>query len=78
MYEVQMPKFGATMLEGEVAQWFVKVGDKVSVGDELCEISSDKITNVLEAYVDGVVAEIIVEAGDSAEIGEVIATIKVN
>ena len=76
MYEVQMPKFGAMMKNGEVQEWYVKVGDKVSVGDNLCEISSEKITNVLESYVDGVVDSIIVEEGDSADIGDVIATIK--
>lgn len=71
-----MPKFGAMMKNGEVQEWYVKVGDKVSVGDNLCEISSEKITNVLESYVDGVVDSIIVEEGDSADIGDVIATIK--
>ncbi|OLS33774.1 biotin/lipoyl-containing protein [Bacillus sp. MRMR6] len=76
MYEVKMPKFGATMRSGEVDIWFVKEGDKVSKGDQLCEISSDKITNVLESYVEGTVETIMLEEGEEADIGVVIAVIK--
>lgn len=76
MYDVLMPKFGATMKEGEINEWFVAVGDTVKKGDKLCEISSEKITNTLESYVDGVVEEIIVEEGDTAEIATPIARIK--
>ena len=77
MHEVQMPKFGATMSQGEISEWYVKVGDKVAKGDSLCEVASEKITNVLECFVDGTVEQILLEEGDSAEIGTVIALIKV-
>jgi pyruvate dehydrogenase E2 component (dihydrolipoamide acetyltransferase) len=73
-----MPKFGATMRSGEVDVWFVKEGEQVSKGDQLCEISSDKITNVLESFVDGTVEEILVGEGEEAEIGVVIAKINSN
>ncbi len=75
MKDVLMPKFGATMKTGTIDEWFVKVGDTVKKGDKLCEISSEKITNTLEAYEDGVIAEIIVEEGDEADIAEPIARI---
>lgn len=76
MYEVQMPKFGQTMKTGEIGEWFVKVGDHVTKGDELCEISSEKITNNIEAYVTGTIEEILVEEGDEAEVGATICKIK--
>lgn len=76
MYEVRMPKFGATMQSGEVSEWLVKVGDRVEKGTPLCEISSEKITNTLESFTVGEVAEIVVEEGDEADIGEIIALIK--
>lgn len=76
MHEVQMPKFGATMTSGEVSEWKVKVGDHVNHGDEICVISSDKITNALQVYVTGVVEEILVQEGEEAEIGAVIARIR--
>lgn len=76
MYEVQMPKFGATMKTGEINEWLVKVGDRVEKGTPLCEISTDKITNVLESFTAGELVEIRVEEGDEAAIGDVIACIK--
>ncbi|WP_094607543.1 Dihydrolipoyllysine-residue acetyltransferase component of pyruvate dehydrogenase complex [Sporomusa silvacetica DSM 10669] len=75
MYNVQMPKFGMTMESGEISEWFVKEGDKVSKGQALCEISSEKITNSLECYTDGKIDKILVEEGAEAAIGDVIATI---
>lgn len=76
MHDVQMPKFGLTMKTGEINEWFVNVGDHVNAGDALCEVSSEKITNSVEAFVSGTVAEILVEEGDEAPIGEVICRIK--
>lgn len=75
MYNVQMPKFGMTMESGEISEWYVKEGDKVTKGQALCEISSEKITNMLECYTDGTIDKILVEEGDEAPIGTVIATI---
>lgn len=76
MHDVQMPKFGVTMKTGEINEWFVKKGDHVSAGEPLCEISSDKITNSVEAFVSGTIAEILVEEGDEAPIGDVICRIQ--
>lgn len=78
MTDVQMPKFGLTMKTGEINEWFVGVGDKVSVGDALCVVSSEKITNNVEAFVAGTIAEILVEEGDEAPIGAVICRIQEN
>ncbi len=76
MYELQMPKFGATMTTGEINEWHVKVGDHVSNGDTVCTVSSDKITNDVQVFASGVVVEILAEEGDEIEIGSVICRIK--
>ncbi|HML31859.1 biotin/lipoyl-containing protein [Sporomusa sphaeroides] len=76
MYDVQMPKFGMTMESGEISEWFVREGDKVTKGQALCEISSEKITNSLECYTNGTIEKILVEEGEEANIGDVIAIIK--
>lgn len=76
MYEVKMPMFGATMKTGEINEWFVKVGDTIKVGDQLCEISSSKITNTLESLVAGVVKEIVVDEGEEAAVGATIALVE--
>jgi pyruvate dehydrogenase E2 component (dihydrolipoamide acetyltransferase) len=44
-----MPKWGLSMQEGRLAAWLVEEGADISVGDEIMEVETDKITNVVEA-----------------------------
>ncbi len=60
----KLPRMGATMKEGTIESFLVKEGDKVSDGDALYEISTDKITNQAESDMDGYVRKILVEEGD--------------
>jgi pyruvate/2-oxoglutarate dehydrogenase complex dihydrolipoamide acyltransferase (E2) component len=76
MKEINMPKYGATMEEGEVTKWLVSVGDTVKKGDPIAEIASEKLTNTLEALESGVVKELLVEEGDEAKVGEPIMTLE--
>ena len=76
MYEVNMPKFGATMEDGEIVAWHKQPGDPVKKGDALAEIMTEKITNDLEAMVDGVFDSIVVPEGEKADCGTVIAYIR--
>ncbi len=71
-----MPMFGGAMESGEISQWFKKEGDVVKKGDQLCEIESDKVTNILDAYENGILEKIIVKEGESAPIGEPIAILR--
>jgi len=58
-----MPALSPTMEEGTLAKWKVKEGDKVSSGDVIAEIETDKATMEVEAVDEGVVARIVVPAG---------------
>jgi pyruvate dehydrogenase E2 component (dihydrolipoamide acetyltransferase) len=72
--EIGMPSLSPTMSEGNVAKWKKKEGDKVSAGDVLCEIETDKAIVDMESMEDGYLAKIV--HGDGAKeikIGEVIA-----
>lgn len=71
-----MPKFGATMEDGEIVEWYKKPGDAIKKGDALCSIMTEKITNDLEAMRDGVLDSITVQEGEKANCGDVIAYIK--
>ncbi|KAF6157234.1 hypothetical protein GIB67_041695 [Kingdonia uniflora] len=72
--EIGMPSLSPTMTEGNIARWFKKEGDKVSLGEVLCEVETDKATVEMECMEEGYLAKII--QGDGAkeiQVGEVIA-----
>ncbi|MBS0523160.1 MAG: pyruvate dehydrogenase complex E1 component subunit beta [Proteobacteria bacterium] len=60
---VSMPALSPTMTEGKLAKWHVKVGDKVTAGQVICEIETDKATMEVEAVDEGTVAKIFVAEG---------------
>jgi pyruvate dehydrogenase E2 component (dihydrolipoyllysine-residue acetyltransferase) len=73
--KVIMPKLSPTMEEGQISRWLKKEGDKVSMGEPLAEIDTDKATMEMQALGDGVLRKIIVNEGESAPLGQLIAVI---
>ena len=63
MPEIQMPKLSDTMTEGTLVSWKKKKGDKVSAGEVIAEIETDKATMEYEAIEDGTLAKIVVPEG---------------
>ncbi len=57
--KVLMPALSPTMSEGLINKWLVKVGDKVSAGDVIAEIETDKATMEVEAVDEGKITHII-------------------
>ncbi len=73
---IKMPALSPTMEEGTLARWLVKVGDKVSSGDIMAEIETDKATMEFEAVDEGTIVSIAVEEGsEGVKVGTVIATL---
>jgi pyruvate dehydrogenase E2 component (dihydrolipoamide acetyltransferase) len=60
---ITMPALSPTMEEGNLAKWLVKEGDKVSSGDVIAEIETDKATMEVEAVDEGTIAKLVVPAG---------------
>src|SRR5438874_709645 len=75
MPEIQMPKLSDTMTEGTLVAWKKKKGDKVSAGDVIAKIETDKATMEWESPEDGTLTEIYVEEGGKVEVGQRIAFI---
>ena len=73
--EVLMPKLGLTMTEGTVVNWLKNEGDQVEKGEELVEILTEKITNVVEAPASGILKKILVGPGETAKVSEPIGII---
>jgi pyruvate dehydrogenase E2 component (dihydrolipoamide acetyltransferase) len=72
---VTMPKMSDTMTEGTIAAWHKKVGDKVSSGELMAEIETDKATMEYESYHDGTVLYLGCGAGESIPINGVMAIV---
>ena len=70
---VNMPRLSDTMTEGVVAKWHKNVGDKISEGDLLAEIETDKATMEFESFQEGVLLHIGVAEGSKAPVDSILA-----
>src|ERR1043166_939085 len=73
--QVVMPKLSPTMEEGQLSRWLKKEGDKVSVGEPIAEVDTDKATMEAQALAEGVLRKIIVGEGETVPLGAIIAII---
>jgi pyruvate dehydrogenase E2 component (dihydrolipoamide acetyltransferase) len=60
---LRVPKWGLSMEEGTVTAWLIAVGDSFEEGQEICEIESSKIANVLEAPFTGTLRKVLADVG---------------
>jgi len=72
---VTMPRLSDTMTEGTVATWLKKVGDKISEGDILAEIETDKATMEFESFNEGTLLHIGIQEGETATVDSLLAII---
>lgn len=70
---IEMPKLSDTMTEGTLVKWIKKVGETVAVGDILAEVETDKATMEMEAFDEGILAEIYVPDGGKVQVGQKLA-----
>jgi len=72
---VTMPRLSDTMEQGTVVKWHVKVGDKVTSGQVIADIETDKATMEQAAFDDGTIASLLCPEGKQVKVGEVIAVL---
>ena len=61
--KILMPALSPTLTEGNLTKWLKKQGDKVSAGEVIAEIETDKATMEVEAVDEGILAKILVPEG---------------
>lgn len=71
---IRLPKLGLTMTEGTLVEWLVRPGQRVTAGELLYVLETEKITNEIEADRAGDIGELIVSAGATVEVGTLLAT----
>ena len=72
---IRMPKWGLSMEEGTIVEWLKSEGDEIAPGDELMDIETTKITNVLEATAGGRLARIVAGEGAVMPVGALIGVL---
>lgn len=72
MQDIRLPEVGENIKSGTVVNVFVKIGDRVSKGDDLLELETDKASLPVPSPIDGIIKEILVKTGEQAVIGSVI------
>jgi pyruvate/2-oxoglutarate dehydrogenase complex dihydrolipoamide acyltransferase (E2) component len=75
LVEVIIPKLGLTMEEATVSRWLVADGERVTTGQTICEIDTDKVTEEILAEADGALRHAVSENA-TVPAGAVIAYIE--
>ncbi|HET9242568.1 MAG TPA: biotin/lipoyl-containing protein, partial [Gaiella sp.] len=72
--EITLPRLGHGMESGVIVRWLKQEGETVAKGEPLYELDTDKVTQEVEAEVDGVLEKIVVAEGE-VEVGTTIALV---
>ncbi len=75
LHRVLLPRLGQTMEEGTIEKWHKREGDPVEKGEVLYELTTDKATLEVEAFVAGTLRKILAAEGETVSVNEVIAII---
>ncbi len=75
IHALTVPKWGMAMEEGDIIEWHVNEGDKVCIGDELVDIETSKIVNVVEASANGILHRIVGQVGEKLSVGALLGVI---
>jgi multifunctional 2-oxoglutarate metabolism enzyme len=75
--QVTLPEMGESITEGTVSKWLKNVGDRVSQGEGLVEVTTDKVDAEVPAPASGRLLAIIAKAGETVTVGAPLAEIEV-
>ena len=75
IHAIAVPKWGIEMVEGTLNAWNKAPGEEVALGEEILELESDKIVNMLEAGGNGILRRQLAEPGQTLQVGELLGII---
>ncbi len=76
MIDVRIPKMGMSTVEVDIVRVLVAPGQRVSAGDIVVEVESEKANYEVEAGAAGTVAEVLVSEGEEARVGDVVVRLE--
>jgi pyruvate dehydrogenase E2 component (dihydrolipoamide acetyltransferase) len=71
--DITMPQLGETVSEGTISVWLKAIGDSVSTGEAVLEVSTDKVDTEIVSPADGVLTGPLTPEGETVPVGTVIA-----
>jgi len=72
---LRMPKWGLSMQEGTIVEWWKAEGSAIAEGEDLIDIETSKITNVFEAPLGGTLRRVVAQPGETLPVGALIGII---
>jgi pyruvate/2-oxoglutarate dehydrogenase complex dihydrolipoamide acyltransferase (E2) component len=74
--EIRMPKLSGNMTSGVLTAWNKGTGDRISKGDVLFEVETDKVISEVESVEEGVLGAVYFQEGDVVNVDELVAVIE--
>ena len=78
VFAFKLPDIGEGVVEGEVVEWMVEVGDSVKEDDPILSVMTDKATVEIPSPTDGVVKSLVGEPGTILAVGQVCIEVDVD
>jgi pyruvate/2-oxoglutarate dehydrogenase complex dihydrolipoamide acyltransferase (E2) component len=76
MIDIRIPKMGTSTVEVDVTRVLVEPGQRVTAGDALVELETEKVSVPLETEWSGTIAEVFVDAGRTYTVGDLVCRLE--
>jgi pyruvate/2-oxoglutarate dehydrogenase complex dihydrolipoamide acyltransferase (E2) component len=73
MIEIRLPQWGMGMQEGTIVRWLKAEGDSVEKGEEIVEVESAKVNEMVQAPSAGRIVRVIAKEGETVPVQAILA-----